>query len=80
MPIPSGISQILLPKSDLNILDLSHFSIPSSPNIPLGSSGLLTYPDAKLFSNRASMVGESHVAFLQSLPMPSSREVKTLEE
>lgn len=79
MPIPSGISQILLPKSDLNILDLSHFSIPSSPNIPLGSSGLLTYPDAELFSNRASMVGESHVAFLQSLPMPSSREVETLE-
>jgi hypothetical protein len=81
MPIPSGISQILLPKPDLNVLDLSHFSVPSSPKMPLGGSALLlSYPDAELFSNRASMVGESHVAFLQSLPMPSSKEVDSLDE
>ena len=78
MLIPSGIAQILLPKSDLNVLDLSHFSIPSPPKTD--SPALLhSYPDAELFSNLASMVGEGHVAFLQSLPMPSSKEVETLE-
>lgn len=81
MPIPSGISQILLPKSDLNVLDLCHFSIPSSPKMPPGVPPLLlSYPDAELFSNRASMVAEGHVAFLKSLPMPSLKEVEMLEE
>jgi Ulp1 protease family, C-terminal catalytic domain len=77
MPIPSGIFQILLPKSDLNVLDLSHFSIPSSPNA--SGPALLPYPDSELFSNLASMVGEGHVAFLRALPMPSLKEVKNLE-
>ena len=64
-PILSGISQILLPKADFNVLDLSHFLIPSPPKTQLGpgrSALLLSYPDAELFLNRASMVGESHVA------------------
>jgi hypothetical protein len=78
MPIPSSVSQILLPKSDLHVLDLSRFSVPSSPRID-GPALLLSYPDAELFSNLASMLGEDHVAFLQSLPMPSSKEVELLE-
>jgi hypothetical protein len=78
MPIPSSVSQILLPKSDLNVLDLSHFSVPGSPRLDRPAL-LLSYPDAELFSNLASMVGEDHVAFLQSLPMPSSKEVEILE-
>ena len=89
MPIPNNISLILLPKSDLNVLDLCHFSIPSSPKMllvgPGATSGsspplLLPYPDAELFLNRASMVGEGHITFLQSLPRPSSNEVEMLEE
>ena len=67
-PIPSGISQILLPKADLNVLDLSHFLIPSPPKTQLGlghSALLLSYPDAELSLNQASIVGESHVAPLQ---------------
>ena len=48
MLIPSGIAQILLPKSDLNVLDLSHFSIPSPPKTD--SPALLhSYPDAENF-------------------------------
>lgn len=82
MPILNNISLILLPKPNLNVLDLCHFSTPSSPKMPQASGPplLFSYPDAELFSNRVSMVGEGHVAFLQSLPRPSSKEVETLEE
>jgi hypothetical protein len=75
MPIPNNISLILLPKPNLNVLDLCRFSIPSSPKtLPVGGPPLLlSYSDTELFSNRVSMVGEGHVAFLQSLPRPSSK-------
>jgi hypothetical protein len=75
MPIPNNISLILLPKPNLNVLDLCRFSIPSSPKtLPAGGPPLLlSYSDTKLFSNRVSMVGEGHVVFLQSLPRPSSK-------
>ena len=78
-PIPYGISQILLPKADLNVLDLSHFFDPKSTKNTTGTrslSLLLSYPDAELSLNLASIVGESHVTLLQSLLMPSSKEVE----
>lgn len=78
MLIPSSITQILLRKADPNVLDLSHFSIPSPPKTD-SPALLCSFPNAKLFSNLASMVGEGHIVFLQSLPMPSSKEVENLE-
>jgi len=52
MPIPPKIHDTLLPKADLNVVDLCWFSIPEAKNGP----ELHTLPDEKLFSKMASMV------------------------
>ena len=71
MPIPPN----LLPKTDLNVVDLCRFSIPEDKNGP----ELHTISDEKLFSSMASMVTNASVAFLQSLLMPTMPQLKILQ-
>ena len=74
MPIPSKISETLLPKADLNVVDLCHFSIPKDKDCP----DLLALSDKEIFSSMQSMVTDGYVAFLQSLPMPTTPQVEIL--
>ena len=75
MPIPPKIHSTLLPKADLNVVDLCRFSIPEAKNGP----ELHTLPDEKLFSQLASMVTDGSVMFLQSLPMPTMPQLEILQ-
>jgi len=76
MPIPSNISETLLPKPDLNVVDLCRFTIPQDKDCP----DLLALSDKEIFSTMVSMVTDGYVAFLQSLPMPTPPQLETLQE
>jgi hypothetical protein len=75
MPIPPKIHDTLLPKADLNVVDLCRFSIPEDKNGP----ELHTLPNENLFSKTASMVTDGCVTFLQSLPMPTTPQLEILQ-
>ena len=76
MAIPSKIAETLLPKNDLNVVDLCHFSIPKDKDCP----DLLSLSNKEIFSATASMVTDGYIAFLQSLPMPTTLQVEILQE
>ena len=50
MGIPSGISEVLLPQDDLNVVDLIDFAIPQGKHAP----DLLAMDDSALFSKTGS--------------------------
>jgi hypothetical protein len=76
MAIPSKIAETLLPKNDLNVVDLCHFSIPKDKDCP----DLLSLSNKEIFSATASMVTDGYIAFLQSLLMPTTLQVEILQE
>ena len=77
MGIPQGISEVLLPQDDLNVVDLIDFAIPVGKNAP----DLLAMDDPTLFSEFNSLItGKGHVSFLHSLSIPTAREVEILQE
>ena len=77
MGIPPGISEVLLPQDDLNVVELINFSV----SIPKSCPSLLAMPDSKVFSKIASVItGEEHVSFLHTLSIPTITELETLEE
>ena len=77
MGIPTGISEVLLPQDNLNVVELLNFSV----SIGTSSPTLLALPDSKLFSKITSLItGEAHVAFLHTLSIPSVVELGILEE
>jgi hypothetical protein len=79
MGIPPGISEVLLPQDDLNVVELVNFSI--SESIGKSSPTLLALPDSELFSKIASLItGEGHVAFLHTLSIPTVTELGMLED
>jgi hypothetical protein len=79
MGIPPGISQVLLPQDDLNVVELLKFSITVGKSSPTRT--LLAQPDSELFSKTASRItGEEHVAFLHTLSIPTITELGILEE
>jgi len=77
MAIPQGISEVLLPQDNLNVVDLMDFAIPLGENVP----DLLVMDDPTLFSEISSLItGKEHVSFLHSLSIPSVREVEILQD
>jgi hypothetical protein len=80
MGIPPGISEVLLPQDDLNVVELVNFSLLSTGKSSPGPT-LLALPDSELFSKIASLItGEEHVAFLHTLSIPTVTELGMLEE
>ena len=77
MGIPPGISEVLLPRDDLNVVELINFAV----SIPKSCPSLLAMPDSKVFSKISSVItGEEHVSFLHTLSIPTITELETLEE
>jgi len=77
MGIPPGISEILLPQDNLNVVDLIDFAI------PLGKHGpdLLALDNSTLFSKTRSLItSKEHVSFLNSLSIPTAVDVEFLQE
>ena len=75
MSIPPGISEVLLPRDDLNVVDLTlSIGTKSAPD-------LLAMPDSELFSKIASLItSEEHVTFLRSLSIPTAMQVEMIQE
>jgi len=64
MGIPPGISEVLLPQDDLNVLDFIDFVIPLGEHTP----DLLAMDDSTLFSKIGSLItNKEHVSFHQFL-------------
>ena len=77
MGIPPGISEVLLPRDDLNVLDFIDFVIPLGEHTP----DLLAMDDSTLFSKIGSLItNKEHVSFLHSLSIPTARDVEVLQE
>ena len=77
MGIPHGISEILLPRNDLNVVDLVNFAIPLGKHAP----DLLALDDSTLFSKTGSLItSKEHVSFLHSLSIPTAMDVEFLQE
>lgn len=77
MGIPLGISEVLLPQDDLNVVDFIDFVIPLGEHTP----DLLAMDDSTLFSKIGSLItNKEHVSFLHSLSIPTARDVEVLQE
>jgi hypothetical protein len=77
MGIPLGISEILLPRDDLNVVDLLDFAIPIGKHAP----ELLDLDDNTLFSKIGSLITcEKHISFLHSLSIPTAADIEILLE
>ena len=77
MGIPSGISEVLLPQDDLNVVDLIDFAIPQGKHAP----DLLAMDDSALFSKTGSLItSKEHVSFLHSLSIPTAVDVEVLQD
>jgi len=77
MGITSGISEVLLPQDDLNVVDLIDFAIPQGKHAP----DLLAMDDSALFSKTGSLItSKEHVSFLHSLSIPTAVDVEVLQD
>ena len=77
MGIPPGISEILLPQDDLNVVDLVDFAIPIGKHTP----DLLALDNNTLFSKIESLITcKKHISFLHSLSIPTAAYIVILLE
>lgn len=81
MSIPLGISKILLPQDDLNVIDLVNFAISTGSTDTKSAPNLLDIPDSQLFSKIASLItSEEHVTFLRTLSIPTAIQVELIQQ
>jgi hypothetical protein len=79
MSIPLGISEILLPQDDLNVVDLVDFLIPTM--LGKHAPDLLALDNNTLFSKIGSLItSEKHISFLHSLSIPTAADIEIILE